>query len=140
VELTISIVVIAIAVGVVLGTITQSVASSADPMQTQQAVAIAEAYLEEILLRPTTDPDGSDGETARSDFDDVDDYDGLFDSGARDQFDTTIAGLGDYDVAVSVVATTALPGVPSSAALRVDVTVSRAPDVSFTVSGYRTGP
>ena len=37
---------------------------SADAMVLSQAVAIAEAYLEEITLKPFADPDGVDGETA----------------------------------------------------------------------------
>ncbi|MDH3768823.1 MAG: pilus assembly protein MshD, partial [Gammaproteobacteria bacterium] len=104
----------------------------------QQAVAVARAYMEEILLNDFDDPDGIDGEVARVDFDDVDDYDALVDVGARNQFDNAIAGLADYTVAVDVNGSGALPGVPVADALRVDVTVSRAPLLSFTLSGYRT--
>ena len=52
-------------------------------MVMSQAVAIAEAYLEEISLKSFADPDGVDGEAARVAFDDVNDYDGLVDDGAR---------------------------------------------------------
>lgn len=138
VELVVAIVVIGIAASIILGVLASNVNASADPMVRQQAVAIARAYLEEILLRDFDDPDGADGEVARVDFDDVDDYNGLSNNGARDQFDNAIAGLADYNVAVNVVASGALPGVPAADALRVDVTVSRAPYLSFTLSGYRT--
>jgi len=137
IELVVSIVIIGIAAGAVLGVLTVTTGASADPMIRHQAVAIADAYLEEILLKPFTDPDGVDGEAARVDFDDVDDYDGLFDSGARDQFDNAIGALNDYDVSVSVTPSSGLTSAPAADTLRIDVTVSRAPDIDFTVSGYR---
>jgi MSHA pilin protein MshD len=56
VELTISIVVIAIAASAVLGLLSRSVGRSADAMVMSQAVAIAEAYLEEITLKPFASP------------------------------------------------------------------------------------
>lgn len=138
VELLVSIVIVGIAASSVLGLLSTTGASSADPMVRQQAVAIGEAYLEEILLKPFTDPDGVDGEASRPDFDDLDDYDGLADAGAHDQFGNPIPGLGSYAVAVSVTASAGLAGVPPADALRVDVTVVRAPYVDFTLSGYRT--
>ena len=73
VELLVSIVIVGIAAGTVLGVFSTTTGSSADPMIRHQAAAIAEAYLEEVLLRPFDDPDGSDGEVARADFDDIDD-------------------------------------------------------------------
>ncbi|MDH3645800.1 MAG: type II secretion system GspH family protein [Gammaproteobacteria bacterium] len=138
VELVVAITVIGIAASVILGLLSSNVGASADPMVRQQAVAVARAYMEEILLNDFDDPDGIDGEVARVDFDDVDDYDALVDVGARNQFDNAIAGLADYTVAVDVNGSGALPGVPVADALRVDVTVSRAPLLSFTLSGYRT--
>ena len=138
IELLVSIVIVSVAATGVLGVLAITTAASADPMIRHQAAAIAESYLEEILLKPITDPDGVDGELARADFDDLDDYDGLADAGARDQFGNLIAGLGNYDVAVSVTASSALPAVPLADALRVDVVVSRGSDLSFALSGYRT--
>ena len=138
VELVVAITVIGIAASVILGLLSSNVGASADLMVRQQAVAVARAYMEEILLNDFDDPDGIDGEVARVDFDDVDDYDALVDVGARNQFDNAIAGLADYTVAVDVNGSGALPGVPVADALRVDVTVSRAPLLSFTLSGYRT--
>ncbi|MDH3748442.1 MAG: prepilin-type N-terminal cleavage/methylation domain-containing protein [Gammaproteobacteria bacterium] len=138
VELLVSIVIVSIAASTILGVISMTTAGSADPMIRHQAAAIAEAYLEEILLKPLTDPDGVDGEAARADFDDLDDYDGLSDAGARDQFGNPMAGLGNYNVAVSVGASAALPAVPAADAFRVDVVVSHTNDVNFALSGYRT--
>ncbi|HEX7061740.1 MAG TPA: prepilin-type N-terminal cleavage/methylation domain-containing protein [Woeseiaceae bacterium] len=138
IELVVSIVVISLAVASVAGVLSYNAAHSADPMIVSQAAAIAEAYLEEITLKPFDDPDGADGEPARADFDDVDDYDGLFDAGAADQFGAPIAALSGYDVAVAVTPSSALPGVPATAALRIDVRVTRAPWVDFVLTGWRT--
>lgn len=138
VELLLSIVIVAIAASAVLGVLSTTNASSADPMLRHQAASIAEAYLEEILLKSFEDPDGVDGEVARADFDDVDDYDGLLDAGARDQFGNPIAALGDYTVSVNVSSSAALPAVPAADALRVDINVAWESRINFVVSGYRT--
>lgn len=138
IELIVAIVVIGIAASVVLGALAANVNASADPMVREQAVAVARAYLEEILLRSFDDPDGIDGETARVDFDDVDDYDALIDAGVRDQFGNPVAGLGAYTVTVAVSPTAALPGVAGSDALRIDVNVVHTANVDLTLSGYRT--
>lgn len=138
VELLVSIVIVSIAASGVLGVLSMTTAASADPMIRHQAAAIAEAYLEEIMLKPIADPDGVDGEAARADYDDLDDYDGLADAGARDQFGSLIAGLASYSVAVSVAPSSGLPSVPPSDALRVDVIVTHSADINFVLSGYRT--
>ncbi len=137
IELVISIVIISIAVSAVLMAMTINVERSADPMIRHQAVAIAEAYLEEISLKSFADPDGTDGEASRALYDDVDDYNGLTDVGARDQFDAALSGLDDYTVAVSVTPSSALTGIGSSDLFLINVTVTRAPEINFTVSGYR---
>lgn len=138
VELLVSIVIVSIAASGVLGVLSMTTAASADPMIRHQAAAIAEAYLEEIMLKPIADPDGVDGEAARADYDDLDDYDGLADAGARDQFGSLIAGLASYSVAVSVAPSSGLPSVPPADALRVDVIVTHSADINFVLSGYRT--
>ena len=138
VELLVSIVIISIAATAVLGVLSMTTAGSADPMIRHQAAAVAEAYLEEILLKPLVDPDGVDGEAMRANFDDLDDYDGLSDAGVRDQFGNTLAGLGSYNVAVSVTPSAALPLTPVADVLRVDVLVTHTNNISFLLSGYRT--
>jgi MSHA pilin protein MshD len=134
VELVVSIVVVAIAISAVLGTLTFASTSSADAMVRQQAVSIASAYLEEILLRSYVDPDGVDGESTRATFDDVDDYDGLSNTGAQDQLGTAIDGLEQYRVDIKVVPET-ISGVN---ALRVDVFVDAPSGPTVVLSGYRT--
>ncbi len=138
IELCISIVVIAIAAGAVLGVLSRSVGRSADAMIMSQAVSVAEAYLEEITLKPFVDPDGVDGETLRTDFDDVDDYNGLVDVGARDQFGNASSALSRYTVTVTVTPSAALTSVPSVDAERVDVRVTYAPNITVALTGYRT--
>jgi MSHA pilin protein MshD len=138
IELVISIVVVAIAASAVLGVLSRSAGRSADAMAMSQAVSIAEAYLEEIKLKPFADPDGADGETNRTDFDDVDDYDGLVDAGARDQFGAASAPLAQYTVAVSVAPSTALPSVPGADARRIDVLVTYPPNLRVALTGYST--
>jgi len=137
IELVIAIVIISIASSTVLMVLSTSIASSADPMIRHQAVAIAEAYLEEIALRSFADPDGVDGEASRDLYDDVDDYDGLVDVGARDQFNNAVAGLDDYTVTVAVAASSALPPIASTDVFLISVTITHAANIDFTVSGYR---
>lgn len=138
IEVVISIVIIAIAVSAILGVLATNVQRSADAMIVTQGISIANAYLEEISLKPFSDPDGVDGEVGRTNFDDVDDYDGLLDSGAFDQFGNPIASLDGYSISVAVNGSTGLPGVASGDAFRIDVRVQNAPFVDYTLSSYRT--
>lgn len=103
VELIISIVILAVAATGILMVIAQAAGYSADPMLREQAVAIAQSYMEEILLHPLSDPDGASGETDRALFDDVWDYNGLNDSsGATDQNGDAVTGLEGYNINVMV--------------------------------------
>jgi MSHA pilin protein MshD len=138
VELIIAITIVAIAATTIMGTIANIASRSADAMVQQQAIAIAQAYLEEIMQRWVVDPNGTPPNTGRGSWDLVDNYNGLVDVGARDQFGNAIAALSAYTVSVSVAASTGLSGVPSTAARRIDITVTHAPNVSVTLSGYRT--
>ncbi len=147
IELIISITIVGIAVTGTLLSINRSVRSSADPLVAQQALVVAEAYLEEILLNDYYDPDlGAGGgicpanEASRDLYDNVCDYDLLVDVGARDQDNTAIPGLGGYTISVSVETANAnldtLNG--NTEVIRVDVNVNDAAVVDFTLSGYRT--
>ncbi len=137
IELVISITVVAIAATALLGTITAVAARSAEAMVRAQAASVANAYLSEATSKSFTDPDGIN-EVGRANFDDVMDYNGLNDTGARDQFDNPCPGLDQYQVNVSVGAG-ALGGLPPADVLRVDVTVTHTPSgIVVTASGYRT--
>lgn len=115
IELVMSIVIIAAAVGAIMLAVTTSVARSVDPMIQTQGIIIAQGYMDEALLRAYSpgpagcvDPDG-----ARDAFDDVSDYDCVNNpDGPRDQYGTQLVGLGSYNVSMSVT-DDAVNGVPS---------------------------
>jgi MSHA pilin protein MshD len=135
IELILSMVIISIAITGLFGAMNLSISHSSDPMVQHQAIAIAESYLEEIILQAYTDPDGNeDGET-RSTFDDVDDYNGLSDNGVHNQQGQADANLSRYSVSVNVSAPMALDdGVPAK---KITVTVSSAGISPVDLSGYR---
>lgn len=142
IELLVSIVVISIACTGVLLVFAQTVRFSADPMIQTQALAIAEAYLDEILARPVVDPDGTNAGETRASYDNVGDYHGLSESPPRDQTGTIAdfapmdgqPDLAGYQVDVTVTPGVAVNGVPMA---RVDVRVRYVPVVDFTLTGFR---
>lgn len=137
VELVMAIVIISIAVGGVMLVFVVALTHSADPQRQQQAIAIGQAYMDEILARDYADPDGSNVGEVRATFDDVLDYNGINQS-PRDQDGNAIAGLNDYTVRVSVVDSTALgPAGDTVTARRIDVRVTSLPLVDTTISAYK---
>ena len=68
IELIVFIVIVGIAVAGVVGALSMATRASADPMIQKQALAIAEALLEEVQLQPFTycDPDDLNAATAQS--------------------------------------------------------------------------
>lgn len=134
VELVVSIVIISIALAGVLVAMDRNTRASADPMVLDQSVAIAEAYLEEILAKDFVDPDGTNVGETRATYDDVFDYNGLPDTVVRDQNGTAIVPLSAYAVAVQV----ANNNVNGLAAALVTVTVTPPFGNSLVLSGYRT--
>jgi MSHA pilin protein MshD len=142
VELVIAIVIISVALTGTLLSINVPSQHSADPMTNRQASAIAQAYLDEILTKtfPSSFPCGSPPVGGRSTYTNVCDYQGLSDTGAKDQYGNLITGLGKYNVSVNVDGTTAVLGTltPGTQVVRVDVTVTRPTMPTLTISGYRT--
>ena len=131
-EILTTVIVIAVAATALMSVFSSTVRTSADPMFQHQALAIAEAYMEEIRLK-----DFAIGpETTRASFDDVRDYNGLTDVGARDQNNNLIAGLNDYTISVTVV-NDGLNGIAAADSLRIDIVVSRALIDDILLSGYR---
>jgi MSHA pilin protein MshD len=137
IELVVAITIVAIAATAVLGALSTITSRGANTMVRQQAVAIAEAYLEEILLQPVAAPVGVPTPTLRANFNDVDEYNGLLDVGACDQFGNPLPGLSGYTVGVAVVQTSALSGIAPANARRIDVSVTDPTGVLVTLSGYR---
>lgn len=146
VEMVISIVVLAIGLVGTLQVVRVVAGHSADPMVRQQIAAIADAYLNEILQQDFHDPDlGAAGgacptsEGSRTLYDNVCDYDGLDDAGARNALGVAIPSLAGYRVRVDVDDSDSLGGVSGPAdLLRVDVRVTYGTTTDVRVSGYRT--
>jgi len=140
IEVIVLIVVVAVALVGVLLVFQTSVRSSADPQVQKQALAVAEALLDEILLASY---DALPGTGARADFDDVDDYAGYSTAGGiRDIQGNPVAGLAAYDitaVTVTVVALTDTGAVlaPVNEAKRVTVTVAGPQGFGVSLDGYR---
>ncbi len=140
IELVITIVILAVGLTGTLLLYQRTGQSSADPMLHQQALAIGESYLEEILLRAYSDPNADETGETRTTYDDVDDYDGLSDSGARDQSDNPVSGLESYTVTVEVSTVNIGPTGNTTPAHKVDVTVGHGnfSDINVHLSGYRS--
>lgn len=140
IELVIAMVVVSIALAGVLLVMNFTTRHSADPMLTQQAVAIAEAYLEEITLKPYLDPDTGAlcpaPEANRKLYDNVCDYNGLSNSGARNQNDVAIVGLEHYTVNVAVAGSSF--GAPAVNGLKISVSVTDPTGGSLSLTSYRT--
>jgi len=167
IELIVFIVIVGAAVAGVLGAYAQATRDSADPVVKKQALAIAESLLEEIQQMPFTycDPDDPNVATATSaagcttaeaigpeagesrysaatPFDNVNDYHGYNTAvevppGIKDLTNTAIAGLGQYNAAVTV-ASVALSGIPAGDALLITVVVTAPGNLTVSVDAYRT--
>jgi len=145
IELVVAIVVVAISLGGTLMLVDTTTRRSADPMLERQAISIAEAYLEEILQKSYLDPDTGTlcptAEAARGLYDNVCDYDGLDELGARDQNGSPVAGLDRYRIEIDVDLSANLGSLSGSAdVIRVDAVVTDPTARTLRVSGYRTGP
>src|SRR4051812_11222923 len=146
-ELVIAIAIVGVALAGAVSVFVVTTQHSADPMAQEQAQLVAEAYLDEILLKKFYDPDtatvctGTTGGETRPTYDNVCDYNGLSEA-PTNQFGTPIAGLSAYNVDVSVVnAGVALGAINNAGAirvLRVDVTVSLQGAPAIVLSAYRT--
>ena len=148
VELVVSIVVLAIASSAIVRLSSTLTERSADPMIQYQAIAIAESYLAEVLLKPYLDPDTGTvcpaAEASRALYDNVCDYDGVIENGARAATSpgTIATGLDDYRVTIDVVTNDSLGALSGpNEVLRVDVLVEHTTSGilgnGYTLSGYR---
>lgn len=139
VEVVVLIVVIGIATAGVLLVFQNTVRRSADPQVYKQALAIAEAMLDEILLAGYVHDVTA---APRANFNDVDDYNGFNTAGGMtDMQGGAVPGLANYDVAVVTAPATLNDTGASLAAVgearRVTVTVRHTSGVSVSVEGYR---
>ena len=135
IELIIFIVVISAGLAGILSVMNTVVKSSADPMVRKQAMALAESVLEEVMLHNFNDPDGtSTGESGRSNWDNVDDFDAINEvvSASGPVFTGLPVGVYGYTIKVDVDPAT----LGTLAAKTVTVTVSRGAE-SISLKGYR---
>jgi MSHA pilin protein MshD len=142
IEVVVLIVVIGIAMAGVLLIFQNTVRGSADPQIRKQALAIAEAMLDEILLN-AFDHDITAG--PRANFNDVDDYDAFTTApgGMTDIQGAAVPGLANYNVAVVTSPATlndtpaSLPAVIEARRVTVTVTVTGHPEMTISLDGYR---
>jgi MSHA pilin protein MshD len=156
IELVIFIVIVGVALAGVLAVLNHTTRHSADPLVRKQALAIAEALLEEVMAQPFTwcDPDDANAETATAyagcttaennlaaetgevratgtPLDNVNDYNGVTTT-------TNIAGGGSATYAATVVvAQDSLNGIAADASLLITVSVT-AGNETIQLQGYRT--
>ncbi len=139
IEMIVAMVIISIALAGVLLVMNFTTMHSADPMIQLQAQVIAEAYMEEITLQYYENPTGGYGGADRRFFDDVDDYNGLSDTGAVDQNGNAIIGLESYNVTVAVAVPAAIGPVGNAElAKHITVRVQHSTLVDLQLVGYRT--
>jgi len=136
VELVVSIVIFAIGIFGIASLLSTQALRSSDRMVRQQATAIASAYLEEILQRPYNT--GANAvEATRALYNDVRDYNGLANVGARDGTDTPVPNLDGYTATVTV-NNGALGGLTGAQVQQAIVTVRHvATGRTVVMSGYR---
>ena len=162
IELVIAIVIIGIGLAALTATIIETTRHSADPMIQQQAYAIAQSYLEEILSQPFCDPNdfsldchadctagacgacsgstvpGGGGEV-RATFDDVCDYEPV--DGVASDINGPIASLSNYTVTVTIDDSGInLNGLSSDSGevVRVDVNVTYSSGYAINLFAYKT--
>lgn len=142
VEMVMAIAIISVGIGGVMLVFVVALSRSADPQRQQQAVAIAEGYLDEILSRRYDDPDGvTTVEATRALYDDIGDYAGLTDTQPLDQDGNALPGLETYRVEVRVQPAGAFgPSGQTVTARRIDVRVVSPPLVDMTISAYKIQP
>lgn len=144
IELVIAIVIISISIAGVMQVYSEAIRGSTDPLIRQQAVAIAEAYLEEILLQPFCDssqncqPGNAPGtaacavcpnaEAQRNLFDNVCDYNGLNDNNGPIRQDgqpfASGSGMSAYNVAVSINSSVTLSGLSGNQCQLLQATIT----------------
>lgn len=137
VEILLAIVIIGVGLAGVLSVFVATVRNSADPVVRKQLLSIAEEMMEEVTLKPYAVNGAAPTPSncaARTNYDDVSDYNGYFSTNRICDIDgAQIALLDGYSVVVSVAIST-LQGAPAKV---ITVQASRGTD-SITLIGWRT--
>jgi prepilin-type N-terminal cleavage/methylation domain-containing protein len=136
IEIVVAIVIIAIAGVSIVGLTSAMATRSAQAMQAQQVATIANSYLQEALSKPFAPVAGG---ATRATHNDVSDYNGLDDIGARDHNDNPISGLSAYRVQVAVTPT-AFNLIPAAQSKLITVSVTDPQGMVTQVSSFITVP
>ncbi len=137
IELIVFIIIVSVGLAGVLSSLNISAKGSADPLPPKQALAIADALLEEILLKSYSDPDGTDGETTRGTYDDVDDFD-VPDDATATAISTDLGGTAlptGYSASVEISSVSI--GSPAIAMRQITVSVSYPGGDTISLTGLR---
>lgn len=138
IELIFFIVVVALGLAGILSVMNQTVASSVDPLVRKQALVLADALMEEIMLKANRNPDGGYSGSNRAQFDDVLDYQGYSTCCGMVMIDgTPIAGLERYNI--KSVTISDLEPVSGAAVLKQVVVTIDSPQGELTLRSYRGG-
>lgn len=133
-ELIVAMVIVSVAVAGMIAAFTRADRASVDPVIHKQMATLAEGMMEEILLKPFTDPTPAEIAATRAEFDHVSAFNNFAMSGVTTVNGDTVPDMSVYSVAVRVVPVTLAD---ATAALAITVTVRRGADV-FTLTGWRT--
>lgn len=144
IELVLAIVIVSAAASTIVGLLTMMARQSADMMVQSQSASIANAYLNEILVRTLGNPANPDGQDATcTTAESIDDYPGCLPAGnlVRDRAGNLIASFADYRVVVTVTQ----PGfpnpfgvIPTNQTRLVRVSVTSPFGDTTTISGFKT--
>jgi len=143
IELIIAMVIVGAALAGLVAAYNRANIASADPLVTQQMLAVAETMMEEILQKPFTGADPGKP-ASRVLYDEIGDYNGYAQTGIVNVNGDPMAGLENYTVQV-VVDRPSDPGVPAisgvntGAARRIQVQVSAPGAATVVLTGWRTG-
>jgi MSHA pilin protein MshD len=138
VELVVAMVIVGIALAGLMTVYNRASIASADPLITQQMLAIGETMMEEVMLKPYESTTGT--KSTRAQYDALDDYASYAKQTVTDVDGNAIAGLERYRVAVTVgPAGQPLPGIATADVKRIVVTVWNG-DQNLVLTGWRTKP
>ncbi len=130
IEIIVTIVIIGLTVSTFMFLVSDTVSRSADPLFQTQSSAIAHSYLEEVMSKSYAPGPGTG---SRALYDDVLDYNGLTDVGARDINDNPIPGLSRYTISITV----SDVSISGQAMREIAVTVTDPGNNTFTMNAYR---
>ena len=145
-ELLIFVVVVSTALLGVLSVINLDVSRSAEALQRKQAIAVAEAFIDEVLTRQFANPSafvGTPTQINRPFFIDIDDYHLFTSNGIFTKNGQVVSGLTGYSVSISITpsaANTPVSGgvfVTTGEMKRIDVTVTTPSGEPVKLSAYR---